>query len=140
MPHAASAVSPPLVVGGMLIGLLLLVLFIGILVRTFRNMKSAVVADPGSHLQREIGDLLEQWQASADPDVVRSLIDGLRLAEFDGEAEQYAEALSEITKRYFGTDGVAWEVWWRRDSSEFFDSLRDDLRRGSPAPGYLPVS
>jgi hypothetical protein len=114
--------TPPLMFGGVLVGVLLLILFLGILLRTFRTMQAAS-EQPRIELARQAADeLVDRWQQAHDRDTLRLLIDDLRLAEDAGEAEIFAAALSRITDRYFGTDGIAWEVWYRRESERFVNA------------------
>lgn len=141
IPNAASVASPPLVVGGMLVGLLLLVLFIGLLVKTFRRMAAVRTTSTVDLAQREADLRVAEWEDSLDLNVVRALIDNLHLAETAGEREVFSVALAEITGRFFGTDEVAWEVWWRRDSQALLVEMRRRLNPAPPLAGeYLHVN
>lgn len=132
---AAATASPPLVIGGILIGILLLVLFLGILLRTFRSMQAMREMAPIERAQREIDDLVSRWRNHHEIDAVRALIDGLRMSEDASESRLYGDALAQITSRYFGTDGIAWEVWYRKESNALVAEAR-----GLPDGDYLPVS
>lgn len=140
VPQAASVASPPLVVGGMLVGLVLLAVFVGLLVRTFRNMSAAGLESQFERARRHSEEWLLQWHEAADPDAVRALIDGLCMTDDTQTRQVYADALAEITQRYFGADDVAWEVWWRRHGAAFAAEARRQRAHARPAGEFLPVN
>lgn len=124
----------------MLVGLLLLVLFVGLLVRTFRNMQSIETLSGVEIVQRETDLRLEDWELSPSLETLRGLIELMKECEADEERLIVCNALSRITGRYFGTDEVAWEVWVRRDAEQLVSNLRRHTDRVPPAGEVLPVS
>lgn len=139
LPGAASVASPPLVVGGMLVGLLLLGSFAYMLSRTFQNM-SAI--QPENRLQAATGDttnLTDTFQSTPSVDVLHALVDGLRESETDEEAQVYVAALTDLTGRFFKSDVVAWESWLRREGERFVSNT-DTERRAPVRSVALPLS
>ena len=139
-PQAASVTSPPLVVAGLLLGIVLLAVFVGLLVRTFRNMRAAGLESELARAHRHSAKWLLQWREAADPEAVRALIDELCMTDDTQTRQVYVDALAEITQRYFGADDVAWEVWWRRHGVEFAAEVRRQRANGPPTGEFLPVN
>ena len=139
-PLAASVASPPLVVAGMLVGLVLLVLFVGLLVRTFRSMRAARGVSDVEIVRREAGLRLADWEKSPDLETVRGLVDLLKECDTDEERSIVTEALSHVSGRFFGPDELAREVWLRRDAEAHVTSCRSRQSSIPPAGEYLPVS
>lgn len=137
---AASVASPPLVVGGMLVGLVLLALFIGLLARTFRNMQAARVVSRLEAAQHDVEHRLEEWHERPDVEILRALLDGLRESIEENERQAYASALSEVSGRFFGADLVAWEVWFRKDAAGLVSQRTATRNHAPPAGEFLPVT
>jgi hypothetical protein len=139
-PLAASVASPPLVVAGMLVGLVLLVVFVGLLVRTFRSMRATRDVSDVEIVRREAGLRLSDWENLPDLETVRGLVDLLKECDTDEERSIVTEALSRVSGRFFGPDELAWEVWLRRDAEAHVLGARSQQSSIPPAGEYLPVS
>lgn len=140
VPFAAAAASPPVVVGGVLVGVLLLGLSVGILLRTFRTMRTARTEQSVERLRREADARHESWLATRDGDAVSGLIDLMAVADTDEARRPVASALSDITGRYFGEDPLAWRAWWRQEGEHFVAHARTSDAHVPPAGEFLPVS
>jgi uncharacterized protein (DUF2267 family) len=140
MPLAASVASPPLVVGGLLVGLVLLGAAVTLLLRTFRNIQSVTETDPADEARTEVQALQSAWESKPSVEILRDLVAGLRESVTGDEAETFAAALSDATGRYFGRDDVSWEVWVRREGDAHVRQLLSSEEQLRPASEYLPVS
>lgn len=140
IPCAAAAASPPVVVGGVLVGVLLLGLSVGILLRTFRMMKASRVERTIERLRREADARHDHWLATRDAGAIGGLIELMMEADGDDERHLLSNALSDITGRYFGPDAIAWQAWWTHEGKEFVATALSKERREPPAGKFLPVS
>lgn len=140
IPHAAASASPPLVVGGILVGVLLLSLSVVMLVRTFRTMRTAGQDRRIEQIRREADTRAEEWTTTREARTIASLIELLHDAETDPERKLVTDRLTEITGRYFGLDAVAWQAWWTADGEEFVRETTVVDKHEPPAGEFLPVS
>jgi hypothetical protein len=138
VPLAASVSSSPLVVGGVVVGLGLLVAFVFVMMRSFRTMRSASVDNRVETAVHQADALVAAFRSVPSPEVLRTLVDELRESQTDEERLVFARALSTLTQRHFGTDDVAWEVWLRRDAASFLKSVGHESN--SDDSTALPVS
>ncbi len=138
-PLAASVSSAPLVVGGVVVGLILLSGFTMVLIRSFRSMKSSQGETRLDIARRVAGQLVGEFELKPSVAPLKGLVDELRESASDEEARVYSAALSRITGRYFGEDDVAWEVWLRRDAGGFVGTVAAPVSQGSDSRS-LPVN
>ena len=138
-PGAASVASPPLVVGGMLVGLLLLGSFAYMLSRTFQNMSDIQPEDRVTAATQNAADLSTRFETHPSTTVLNTLVDGIRTAESESEASAFVTALTGLTGRYFKSDVVAWESWVRREGSVFVADYKHTARNTVQASA-LPLS
>jgi len=139
LPGAASVASPPLVVGGMLVGLLLLVSFAYMLSKTFQNMSDIQPEDRISAAKSTAESLCQRFASRPTLTTLTALVDGLRNAQTDDEAAYFTHALSNLTCRFFKADVVAWESWLRREGAEFVSNASADVNVTTAAVA-LPLS
>ena len=124
-PAAASAASPPFVVGGVLVGLVLFGSFAYMLSRTFSNMNETAPQDRIAAAIHEVADLRTFFEANPSLAPLQALIEGMREAQGDDTVcDIYASALSELTGRYFRRDLVAWDAWIAREGADFITAQR----------------
>ena len=119
VPAAASAASPPLVVGGMIVGLLLFGSFAYMLSKTFRNLSSHEPENRVAAAKADCEALEAEFEQYPEVATLHALVDGLRQAQSETEATLYSLALSRLTGRFFKHDLVAWDVWLNRECTTF---------------------
>jgi len=117
VPHAAAVVSPPLVVGGMLLGVVLIALCIGMLLRTYRTMQRETPLTQTEATALDVEQRTTEWERDPSLAVLQALVDRLDRSEEEQVQQMYAEALSNASARYFGNDSVAWKVWLMKDGT-----------------------
>ncbi len=124
-PAAASAASPPLVAGGVLVGMVLFGSFAYMLSRTFRHMNETIPQDRTAAAIHEAADLRSFYKVNPSLAPLQALIEGMREAQDDDTVcDIYASVLSELTGRYFRRDLVAWDAWIAREGVDFITTQR----------------